>query len=207
MSEASVVVEEQKEVEELLLALDLECTGPQLGREILEIGAVLAKKDGTILAQRSFCGKVPPPGDFDPDTWNWWLDHPESLARIDAEAEPDHERAFFAWLRALDEVYGPFKKENSLRLVSDNPGYDLAKIAVRAFHYEGYGAKLVAEMFGYKPTSDPTEQEAFLNDEQRKYVESHITSPHSHKASDDALNILQRYIGIINLKRKLGIAE
>jgi len=194
-------------VEELLFAVDIECTGPQLGRPILEIGAVLAMKDGTILAQRSFCGHVPPPGDFDPDTWTFWSQLPEVLARIDAEAEPDHERAFFAWLRALNTVYGPFETKGSLRLLSDNPGYDFAKIAVRAFHLEGTGAKLVSEMFGYKPTSDPTEQEAFLSDEQRKFVASHITSPHSHKASDDALNSLQRYIGIINLKRELGIAE
>lgn len=188
---------------EYLLAIDIECSGPQLGRQIMAIGVVFGMPDGTVIQKRSFCGNVPPSDEFDPDTWKFWSQFPDILARIQAQAVPDHERAFNNWLEALNIIYGPFGRNGKpkLRLLSDNPGYDLAKIAVRLRDLYGPDAKLVAEMFGYMPTSDPSEQEELATDEQRTLINSYKKSEHNHEPSDDALFIFQNYLGVQAAKR------
>lgn len=189
---------------EYLLAVDIECTGPQLGRPILAIGAVFGTID-RVLVKRSFCGAVPPPGEFDPDTWKFWSQFPDILKRINDQAEDKHEMHFWHWLHGLEIIYGPFgrgpKAEAKLRLVSDNPGYDLAKIAVRFYALMGDNAKLMSEMFTYAPTSDPTEQQELATPEQLELIKSFITAPHSHEPCDDALGIYQNYQGVQAAKR------
>lgn len=190
---------------EYLLSVDIECTGPQLGRSIMAIGAVFGMPDGTVIQKRSFCGAVPAPDQFDPKTWEFWSQFPDILARIQQQSEPDHERNFYHWLEALNIIYGPFGQNGKpkLRLLSDNPGYDLAKIAVRFYAFFGPDTKTVAEMFGYMPTSDPSEQQELATEEQLKVIKSYMTSPHNHEPSDDALHIFQNYIGVQAVKRSM----
>jgi len=182
------------------LAVDIETIGKEAERGILAVGLCFGKDDGTIIEKRAFCSKVPPPEKFEKHCWEqFWSKFPEQLARIDACAVDDHIGKFHAFLLELEQKYGPFgrkhNREVELRLVSDNPGFDISRINFE-FYRRGFPVAL-AEMFSdYVPTDDPTEQERGLTQRQAALVQSFITAPHDHFPSNDAAQIYQRMCAV-----------
>jgi hypothetical protein len=179
--------------EEYFLAIDIESCGKG---DILAIGATFGKKDGTVIESRAFCSKPPStPAGYDKHTWEeFWINHPQILARIDAEAIEDHIGVFHDWLLGLEKIYGPFgrrhREEVHLRLITDNAAYDLGEIDTHFKPRFGHGIK---HMFDdYVPDDNPTEQERFLLPKERELVESMITAVHDHYPAHDSLQDFQR---------------
>jgi len=183
-------------VKRYYLAVDIERSGPEFMRGILAIGACFGTSDGTILLQRAFCAKVPPPEAFEKRCWaEFWVKFPAVLARIDAESVDDPIGDFRTWALALQSKYGPFgrrfKATTEFRLVSDNPAYDIGMMNLEFFKH-GFTHSL-AEMFDdYVPTDDPSERVRGLTAEQRARVEALCTAPHDHWPVNDATRIFQQ---------------
>lgn len=178
---------------EYFLAVDIESCGKG---DILAIGATFGKKDGTVIESRAFCSKVPTTADgYDKRTWeDFWIKHPDILARIDAEAIEDHIGVFHDWLLGLEKVYGPFGRRHRdtvhLRLVTDNSAFDIGEIDTYFKPRFGHGLK---HMFDdYVPDDNPTEQERFLLPGEQLLVESLVTAVHDHYPAHDSLQDFQR---------------
>jgi hypothetical protein len=184
------------------LAVDIESCGKN---DILAIGLVFGKRTGEVLEKHAFCAKPPlSQSGFDKETWNqFWKHHPDILARIDAASTEDPIKEFYEMVVRIDLKYGPFGRKHKdvaeLRLVSDNPAYDIGLIDYHLI--QRFGKKLNACFSDYVPTDDPTEQETFLLPEEKKIVSAWCTTEHDHFPSNDAEQIFQRRCGIAQVEK------
>lgn len=188
------------------LSVDIERVGGAFKYGILAIGVCFGTSDNVVLDSRAFCSRVPDPSGFEPRCYKFWSEFPDVLARIDTEAAASADQRapalqFASWLADIEQRYGPFgrahQSERELRLVSDNPAYDLGVIGQSLSVLVGGEAKPVAEMFSdYVPTDDPTEQVRFATPEQRAAIDAFVTAPHDHYPANDAKEIYQMRCGI-----------
>ena len=172
-----------------LCAIDIERAGPHFHHGIMAIGVCFGHANGKVLEQQVFCWAVPPEEEFDPDTWTWWQQFPDVLARIDRERISHPLDEFQQFMVDLERKYGPFGRKHNdttrFELVSDNPAYDIGHINLQ-LHLAGFVYPL-AEMFDdYVSTSDPTEQITLASPALRKKLQDAMKTPHTHWPVDDA---------------------
>lgn len=135
---AAAAAAAEEPVKRYYLAVDIERAGASMGKYgILAIGACFGRDDGTVLATRAFCWNVPQKDGFEPRCWNeFWVNFPQVLERIAAEASQTPMADFLLWVGELEQKYGPFGRQHKtqkLSLVSDNPAYDIGIINVEIF--------------------------------------------------------------------------
>jgi len=215
------------QVKELYLTVDIERWGKQFYHGVGAIGACFGDAGGNIIEQKAFCSKVPPKDDFEKRTWDeFWSKHPDVLARIDAAAVPNALGAFKEWVLDIEKKHGPFGRKHrgnvKLKLISDNPAYDIGNINLELFKTEvadlllaievdekldldflhrqmktlGQGCAL-AELFDdYVATDDPSEQIRHMTPLQKQLVAEHVTAPHDHWPVNDATQIYQQRVGV-----------
>lgn len=195
------------DVPEYGLSLDVEMAGPELNRELLAIGAVFGKKDGTIIKQAAFCSRVPSPLEFNQLTWSeFWVKHQSILMRIDSAATDNPIQEFNNWVLDLEKQYGPFgrkhKQKVRFNLITDNPGCDIGRINVALMLKVDPKHPGLAEMFDdYVSTDDPTEQIKGMHPQQVRDANQFVTAPHDHWPVNDATETFQLWCGV---KRVLG---
>jgi len=149
------------------LAIDIESTGRAmidadgtLNTRLLQIGACFGSADGSVIETGSWCWPVPASEKFDARTYEeFWSKHPAILERIDRESksEPTPFTSFLAWLKRIEQRYGPFgkgvKEAQRLRWVSDNPAFDISEINVNIVLF----TQALKAFRAYTKTAKPTE--------------------------------------------------
>jgi hypothetical protein len=178
--------------------------GPDLTHELLAAGIVLGTGDGKVLFKRLF-GTRARQEDFDKKTWDeFWCKFPDALAQIEAAATARPIKDVYDCLMGVEEKYGPLgrrhEKKVVFKFISDNPGYDLGKLAV-AFRDAGY-KRLPQEIFDdYVSCQDPTEQMRTMSPQTKQRVLARVKTQKDHNPVNDAL---RNYELLLAIKEECG---
>ena len=185
-----------------LCSVDMEKSRKELGKGVFSVGLVLAESDGTIVVAKRFSRPVDIDGpEFDESTRQFWKQHPDILARLNADTSKLVWCDVAAHLRGLNETYGPFNYDN-FRWICDNPAFDVAQLSLELFLDKEVDVPL-SEMFsGYVATSDPTEQYKGLLKMEQAFVDSQLKTPHSHDPVEDATRDIEMMVAIYEVYKR-----
>jgi hypothetical protein len=188
----------EKNDETLYIAFDVEAKGDRITDPIIEIGVAWGTSAKNI-QKMPLCldyKNVP----FQERCYNeFWSKQTDNLKRIETAAKNPKEQ-----LTLLMKTMDSFEeKYANIKLVSDNPAYDIAKIDYALFtvlqrflgvRYDSKG--------NYRSISDPSEQIKGLPIKTRNAIVVSVekVQPHTHEAADDAAGILLTYFYVLQAR-------
>lgn len=196
------------EKKEAYLTVDIESTG----KEVIAIGVFFVGSDGKRV-KRTFCRLTPDRKDFDKQCYEqFWADKEALLDRIDGEAkkqetetEKDMTLAFSAFLDELE------KKESNIKLITDNPKFDLVEISKLLEKYRGRKPLWYTGSGKYRGHVDPDERLHQIGKDTEmvkgtmKYIQSleEENVVHDHWPENDAHWIYLQFLASCLLKKAI----
>lgn len=184
----------------LYLAIDIEKSGDRFIDKILMIGCCLGDLNGIVIETKAFCGVVPSLSEFDKKCYDeFWIKHLDVLERIKTNSQPNMIVNFMDYYYDLEKRF----PDSKIKLVSDNPAYDLSNIDVQLMNH-GYVYPIrYSKNGGYRGVSDPSEMlnalSLSIQSTINKTVDDQIT--HDHWAENDAKSIYLTLIEIFKFTK------
>lgn len=175
----------------LYVAFDIEKKGSSLAHEILQIGVAWSEGLDQPIKTESFCF-------VDTGPWEqrcydeFWIHHRLILDRIRDQAIESKEgwKAFKFLLDTFEANWA------DVRIVSDNPAYDLGHIDHNLMRTTGrlFGVRFTTAG-GYRWVYDPSERIKGLPPGVRQRIKKRVNKecPHTHWAAEDAKSILMTH--------------
>lgn len=188
--------EKPVKVPRLYVAVDIETKGVSLDHETIQIGWAWGTKLDDIQCSH-VCIKSTKPFEqrcLD-EFWNANDENKATLKRIEKEAVD----AYSAWVLFAQTLDSFKRMSDDVRILSDNPSFDIARIDYDLFTRVGEDGKRLCE-FGmrracndeYYKIGDPSAMIKGLPKATRTEITSRLTKefPHTHWAPNDAAHIL-----------------
>ena len=183
--------ESKKSDQTLCVAFDVEAKGDRITDPVIEIGLAWGTSPKDI-QKMSLCLDYKSVA-FQERCFNeFWSKQTENLKRIEAAAKDPKEQLALL-VKTMEGFEQKFAK---IKLVSDNPAYDIAKIDYALFSVLQRFLGIRYDSKGnYRSISDPSEQIKGLASRKRELIEKEVAleAPHTHQAADDAHGILLTY--------------
>lgn len=185
----------------LYVAFDVEKKGAKFEHPIIQIGVAYTNSLDVAPRTASFCFDYPG-APFEKRCYDeFWVKNLDILKRIQKEAKP----AKAEWERFVDFLNALEKEHSKIKILSDNPAYDIEAIDWHLDKECGRAGIRYTSTGKYRPVIDSSEMVKGLSKSVRDAIQAKVDKAiqHTHWAPDDAQGILLHYLltqSVINIQ-------